>query len=144
MKQVKITDGVYGHNVGGCIVPMTVNDPPFEVSDNAANRIVHLGVGVVLDEVAVEDTAGAVATPVEDETAPIPCDDLDEEATALECDDIGDDIVDDEAPLYSSENTLAELRETATLLGIEVSTRWSKATLIAKLDEYFSDGDGKA
>ncbi len=143
MKQVKITDGVYGHNVGGCIVPMTVNDPPFEVSDTAANRIVRLGVGVVLDEVAVEDTAGAVATPVEGETAPIPCDDLDEEAAGLECDDEADEAEDDEVPLYSAENTLAELKETATLLGIEVKSSWNKTVLIAKLDEYFSADDAE-
>lgn len=54
MKRIKIIHGTYGHRVGGngVLRPKTVNDAPFEVTDDEAKRLVEMQVAVLADPVS--------------------------------------------------------------------------------------------
>ncbi len=56
MKKIKIVSGGYGHtNERGFSVLKTAADPPFDVADEEAERLVELGVARVAEETASED-----------------------------------------------------------------------------------------
>lgn len=67
MKRIKIIHGTYGHRDGGngVLRPKTVNDAPFEVTDDEAKRLVEMQVAVLADPVsgtACEDDTTLVDT----------------------------------------------------------------------------------
>ena len=52
MVKIKITRGTYGfkQDGGGSIYPKTVKDPPFEVDEKEAERLIALGVAARVDD----------------------------------------------------------------------------------------------
>jgi len=51
MQTIKIIRGTYGfkQNASASICPKTVNDPPFEVDEKEAERLVELGVAIIVE-----------------------------------------------------------------------------------------------
>jgi len=49
MSKIKIISGCYGHREGILNIPKSEKDPPFEVSDAEAERLVSLGVAMYVD-----------------------------------------------------------------------------------------------
>ena len=44
--KIKMMIGTFGKNEGGCVVPKTPEDPPFEVDSATGNRLIGLGVAI--------------------------------------------------------------------------------------------------
>ena len=161
MKHVKITNGLYGYRPEGAKHPRSVPAGGLcVVTDTEAARLASLGdvleydthteggqagglgVGVVLEDIPEEDTAGAVATPAEGE---------DGAGTGVDTPD-GDGPAEGEGaarldPEQLKELTNAKLRELAEGLGIDTAKLKTKAQLIAAitdipLEDAISGGEG--
>ena len=143
MKHVKITNGLYGYRPEGAKHPRSVPAGGLcVVTDTEAARLASLGVGVVLEDIPEEDTAGAVATPAEGE---------DGAGTGVDTPD-GDGPAEGEGaarldPEQLKELTNAKLRELAEGLGIDTAKLKTKAQLIAAitdipLEDAISGGQG--
>lgn len=50
MKKVKIISGVYGHHVNGRVKPVRSGEPPIELEDKEADRLVAIGVAEFITE----------------------------------------------------------------------------------------------
>ena len=47
--KIKMMIGTFGKNEGGCVVPKTPEDPPFEVDSATGNRLIGLGVAIAAE-----------------------------------------------------------------------------------------------
>ena len=47
--KIKMMIGTFGKNEGGCVVPKTPEDPPFEVDSATGNRLIELGVAIAAE-----------------------------------------------------------------------------------------------
>lgn len=131
MKRVKITDGLYGYRPEGSKHPRPVPaGGPCIVTDAEAARLASIGVGVVLEDIPEENTAGAVATPVEGE-----------DGAGAGVDTPGHDgPAEGEGvarldPEQLKEFTNAKLKELAEEMGIDTAKLKTKAQLIAAITD---------
>ena len=100
------------------------------VTDTEAARLASLGVGVVLEDIPEEDTAGAVATPVEDEDGAgsgVDTPSQDGPAEGKETAHLD--------PEQLKEFTNAKLKELAEEMGIDTAKLKTKAQLIAAITD---------
>ena len=130
MKLIQIINGTYGFRPSPFVVePKKASDPPFEVNDEEAERLVNLGVAKVVDEVVPEKETKEDA-PEADVEAP-------EEVRGAEPED-EPDVKEDQA-LESKTND--ELSSIADGLGIEIPKRAKKADIIAAIRGAEEDDD---
>lgn len=123
---IHITNGIYGHYEGEWLKPKSRSDPPFEVDDAEAERLVALGVAEIVTVaagVAPCDTASAE----ECSNTPAPENAAESQKTASA------------TPVYSEENTVKELTAICEEYGVELTGKPSKKTILAALDLYFSE-----
>ncbi|MDR1158352.1 MAG: hypothetical protein LBK75_08655 [Oscillospiraceae bacterium] len=131
MKRIKIINGVYGHRLAGtkAVDPKQAGDPPFEVDDGEAERLVSLGVAAYVP-------AAPVATSQEGES--------DAGATTDPPDESGGtEGTEDPPPDYSADMSAEALRDLMSEYGLPVKAGMSKANMVAALDEYFADVDAE-
>lgn len=104
---IKIICGVYGHKVGGRVVPMTKNSEPFELTPEQEARLVARGVAAYVDEPPTPENGGGQLP-----------------------DGVGG------VPEYSAETSAKELREIGKSLGLTFKVGMSKAEMVAALDKH--------
>lgn len=131
MKRVKITDGLYGYRPEGAKHPQPVSAGGLcIVTDAEAARLASLGVGVVMEDIPEEDTAGAVATLVEGE---------DNTGAGVDTPDHDGPAEDEETAHLDPEQlkklTNAKLEELAEDMGIDTAKLKTKAQLIAAITD---------
>ena len=122
---ISIIRGNYGYNDGRIVRAKSPSDPPFEVSDAEAARLIGMGVAK-----AVEKTILSKPTKAKDDE-PVEKN----EESSRESEDYEDD--EDETPEYSEMSSNAELQAIAKEYGIPVSNRANKSELLSALDKYF-------
>lgn len=116
--KIQIINGVYGYRPNAYTVEKkTLEDPPFEVDDTEATRLISKGVAkAVVDHFepsAVEQSA-------------------EEEPTETY-----------ELPEYNADMKLTELKEIAAAYGVDASKARSKAEAIALIDAAIGVGEGE-
>ena len=113
--KIQIISGTYGLRVNGyTVIRKTSDDPPFDVSDDEAARLVKLRVARIVGNPPVE-------TPAEEPVQPDP--EKDE-----------DGVITETLPAYSESMKLAELKEVAAAYGVDASKAKSKAEVIALIE----------
>jgi len=133
---IRIIRGCYGYNNGSFVRAKTPADPPFEVKDDEAERLISLGIAETADNGTDSDdnNAGIVDEGGDNDgenagnTPDNGTDSADKNEETAEEDDI---------PEYGENSTNAELQAIAKEYGIEIQPRANKAELIAALDEFF-------
>lgn len=113
--KIKIVAGVFGHRNGARVEAVRAGDPPIEVEESIAERLIKAGVAELVKE--------------EPEPAPV-------ETSQIEADDETESV--DEFPEYNVRMTRAQLVEIAEQVGIdadEIKNAETKGDLIALLDE---------
>ena len=143
MSLIKIINGTFGHRPAGSrsVEPKQAGDPPFEVDDLQARRLVARGVAVLIDEPAIVHVQ-PVATPQggEDGTNP-----SDNPPSGDESSEGAEDAPD--KPDYSEKMKADELRALMEGCGLKVKFGMAKVDMVAALDAYFADDtadDGEA
>jgi hypothetical protein len=148
MKRIKIINGTFGHRPAGSkrLDPKGVNDPPFEIDDDKAERLVSLGVAEYADAApkekpspaAKDKRANAVATrsrggkPGKASVSP--------PKTKPGAQSAADAP---EKPAYDADTKIDELRALMREHGLPYRVGMTKAEMAAALDEIFSDaGNG--
>lgn len=145
MRTIRIVSGVYGHRPAGgkYVERKRAGDPPFEIEEDKAARLVALGVAEYVDAVEEVPFQG-VATGHSEENVGEVVDNSTEEFDALET-DLEDDIIDEdeteEIPHYSTDMRMDELREILNDCGIPFKVGMSKEDIVDVLDEYFYGAD---
>lgn len=165
MKRIKIITSVYGHRPAGSkyIQTKRAGDPPFEVEDEKAARLVAKGVAVYADAEPVatisnededpgtgddipedetgadgEENAGSNGTDDSDS-------DSDSDSDDSEDDSEGDDGSDaenadgEEKPEYSIDSKFDDLRELLKKCELPYKVGMTKAEIVAALDTYFNE-----
>lgn len=123
MTKIKITGGRYGYiSPTGVYSVKTSDDPPFEVEDSEAARLVKRGVAEIDGEGGKCPETGGISSgkgsdPAEDEN---PTDDENEGFSE-----------------YDENTPVKELREIGKKCGLSFPVGVTKADMIAALDEYF-------
>lgn len=136
MPFVRMISGVYGYRPAGSkrVEAKRVGDPPFEVDDERAKRLVALGVAEVVcygaDEVFVE----GVATGLQ------PREQMGEGSNLPDVNDLAGGEEDaPEIPEYSESMSLKELKAIMQEYDLPYKVGMSKADCVAALDKLFSD-----
>jgi hypothetical protein len=131
MKLIKIVNGTYGHKAPGArsVYPKSAGDPPFEVDDAKADRLVTLGVAAYVT--TDENPGKAVSTPDSGENK------TETGKAAPEGNEGG-------KPSYNSKMRADELKELLKKYGLSYRVGMSKDVMVAALDEYFSKKDEDA
>ena len=129
MKLIKLIQGAYGHRAPGSLVTelITTKDPPFEVDESEAQRLVALGVA--------EYVQGVVATPPQED------DDQTKGETPPEGNEgsEGQETTNNDKPEYGEFMTVTELKAYADERGIEYENKTTKAKLIAAIDAFYKE-----
>lgn len=135
MRTIKIINGVYGHRSAGSkfIEPKRAGDPPFQVEDAKAERLVALKIAEYTDIVSKLVPAG-VATASEDTNRQKTGDYITNDRNGSD-----DKVEHPEAPKYNVEMKASELRELMEGCGLTYKVGMSKADMVATLDAYFGD-----
>ncbi len=162
MKIIKIINTVYGHRPAGSkyIQPKRAGDPPFEVEDGEAERLVSMGVAVYVD-------AEPVATPVSGDEGQGTGEDVpkgengtggqenaegagdpdgsedsgDTEVEDGEADGLDDEDSDsEEKPEYSLDMKFDDLRDLMKTCGLTYKVGMTKVDIVKMLDEYYGNG----
>ena len=120
MKKIRIISGCYGHREGVLNVPKTEKDPPFEVDDIEAARLVSLGVAEYANK-AFEPVA-FVPPSVDPDVNPDDNGEIDARNA-------------DGTHLYSSDMPIKELRDAAKKLGVTIPFGSSKEDIAKLLNE---------
>lgn len=128
MKLIKIINGTYGFRPQPYVVELKdAGDPPFEVSDEEAARLIDLGVAAIAfgeDSEQLQAAMDGMVDQLEDQPAP-PEDPEDEDA---------EDIAEEPAQSFTREElellTNPQLAELAEDLGVEVKGRPKKTELV--------------
>ena len=129
MKHIKLTQGAFRYRPESekSAVVVRLGDPPFDVPDATAERLVALGVA----EYAEEAVATAVPLTHEEKTSE-PQDEMQEaagsELTALE-----------DVPEYSDRMTVKQLKTLMDEVGAEYTDKMTKSDLIKRLDCFFEE-----
>ncbi len=126
---IRIIRGCYGYNNGSFVGAKTPADPPFEVKDDEAERLISLGIAETADN-------GMDSADNNTDTIDKTGDNGDENADKT-ADKAADTTEEDDIPEYGENSTNAELQAIAKEYGVEVQPRANKAELIAALDEFF-------
>ena len=123
---IKIINGTYGYKAPGSkhIDPKSAGDPPFEVDDAKAKRLVDLGVAVYI----TDKPAKAVATSDKGENKA----DQGENTSEGKSGEKGT-----EKPTYSSKMKVDELKELIKNAGLSYKVGMSKDTMVAALDKFY-------
>lgn len=122
--KIQIISGTYGLRVNGyTVIRKTPDDPPFDVSDDEAARLVKLRVARIVGNPPVE-------TPVEEPVQPDPV----EEPVQPDPEKDEDGEITETPPAYSESMKLAELKEVAAAYGVDASKAKSKAEVIALIE----------
>lgn len=111
--KIKIIAGVFGHRNGSRVEAVRAGDPPIDVEDELAKRLIAQGVAEVVE-----------AKPVE-------------QVEVIDEEDEGDEF-----PEYSEKMTRAKLEQIAKEVGIdesEIKAAETKAALIELIDEAKAD-----
>lgn len=162
MKKIRIIQGVFGLRQGSFTLTKTKNDPPFEVDDEVAKRLIKQGVATYAETSQEGETKepvkttqnlgtpdGIIVNKSENGTAENEVDN-----TGKETDNNTQNVVETNA-LYSMQNTKNELAALVKELGGgDVDPKLNKAQIIELLDQItaadgedepsFSDVDGIA
>ncbi len=138
MAFVRIISGSYGLKTNGVTRAKTRRDPPFELNDKEAERLVKLGVAEIAGntpEIPVstqksesDKVPSILEAPV---TAPI-------NAVIDGMEDIPEDDEDD-IPEYGESTPVNELKNIAKEYGVPLKSGASKDQIIKVLDDYFSE-----
>ncbi|MBD5112680.1 MAG: hypothetical protein HDT42_09170 [Ruminococcaceae bacterium] len=127
MKKIKIIGGRYGYiSPSGVYNVKTPDDPPFEVDNAEAERLIKRGVAEIIGAGAAVLAKGVA----DDEKLP---------ATPADDDENDDESEYDDIPKYNKESTNSELQAIAKEYGIEIPPHANKAQIIEILDNYFAD-----
>lgn len=130
---IKIIKGNYGYNNGRIVRAKSPSDPPFEVADTEAARLIAMGIAKAVDKLPVDGKLSAEEkTPDTD-----PNDSADGNAVGDDDEDEEDVGEEDDAPIYNEEMSNADLQAIAKDYGISVPNRANKSELIAALDNFF-------
>ena len=122
---ISIIKGNYGYNDGRIVRAKSLSDPPFEVPDAEAARLIGMGIAKAVDKLPVDGKL-----PTEEKTPDInPNNSVDGNAA------VDDD--ENDAPIYNEEMSNAELQAIAKEYGIPVPSRANKSELMAALDNFF-------
>ena len=122
---ISIIKGNYGYNDGRIVRAKSPSDPPFEVSDSEAARLIGMGIAKAVDKLPVDGKLSA------EEKKP----DTDPD-NSVGGNAAGDDDEND-MPIYNEEMSNAELQAIAKEYGIPVPNRANKSELMAALDNFF-------
>ncbi len=129
---IRITRGCYGYNNGSFVRAKTPADPPFDVKDEEAERLISLGIAERTDITADNGTDNSNnSTEIaggSGESSDKPSD------NGVDTDDTDEE---DDIPEYGENSTNAELQAIAKEYGVEIQPRANKTELIAALDEFF-------
>lgn len=131
MALIKIISGTYGHRPNGSKhpEPKRAGDPPFEVGEAEAKRLVALKVADYVKQAESEDE--------------IPVDD-DLERNTGENGEGGDAKPEDTKPEYSVDMDVSALRELMKDCGLAYKVGMSKADAVAALDAYYAETEDEA
>lgn len=120
--KIKILAGVFGHRENGRVKAVKAGDPPINVDEAIAERLIKAGVAELVDETQKIADQTDVETESETETV-------------------------DEFPEYDAKMTRAQLNRIAEQVGIdpdEIKDAETKADIIALLDEAKADYEAGA
>ena len=120
--KIKILAGVFGHRENGRVKAVKAGDPPINVDEAIAERLIKAGVAELVDEPQKIADQTYVETESETETV-------------------------DEFPEYDAKMTRAQLNRIAEQVGIdpdEIKDAETKADIIALLDEAKADYEAGA
>lgn len=123
---IHIINGTYGHYEGEWLKPKSRTDPPFEVDDAEAERLVALGVAEIVN-VAPSVPASETARSEEGSNTPAPEKAAESRKKASA------------TPEYSEANTVKELTAICEQYGVELTGKPNKKAIIEALDLFFSD-----
>lgn len=128
MKFIKIVNGTYGHKAPGAkgIYPKSAGDPPFEVDDAKADRLVALGVAAYVT--TKENPVKAVAAP-------------DKRENKTETGKTTSDGNEGGKPSYNSKMKADELKALLKKYELPFKVGMSKDIMVAALDEFFGKED---
>lgn len=113
--KIQIISGTYGLRVNGyTVIRKTPDDPPFDVSNDEAARLVKLHVAKIVDEIHAK-------APAEEPVQPDP-------------EDVEDGKVTEPLPAYSESMKLTELKEVAAAYGVDAGKAKRKAEVIALIE----------
>ncbi len=135
MVNIVIIKGTYGYKPQkGIVEPKCVNDPPFPVTEEEAERLIGLKVAKYADI-----SSKAPVVPVKASTVDTV---VKEAVAAVETDVEPASVIDEEILEYSIDSDVKVLRSIAKSVGINFRFGSSKVEMVEKLDEYF--GEDKA
>lgn len=120
--KIKILAGIFGHRENGRVKAVKAGDPPINVDEAIAERLIKAGVAELVDEPQKIADQTDVETESETETV-------------------------DEFPEYDAKMTRAQLNRIAEQVGIdpdEIKDAETKADIIALLDEAKADYEAGA
>ncbi len=139
MAFVRIISGSYGLKTGGIVRARTRRDPPFELNDREAERLISLGVAEITGStlktpVSTEKAGNNVISPTAPEIPPVaPVSAVVEDVEDIPEDDEG------EIPEYGDSTPVNELKNIAKEYGVPLKSGASKDQIIKALDDYFSE-----
>lgn len=111
---IQIIRGVYGHYIGGHVVPRDKNSGPFDLAPDQEERLVRIGVAKYVD---------LLETVKPDITDELP--------------DLPDGV--ESIPEYSTDMKVDELRGIAKLMGLTFPVGTTKAEMVAQMDAFLDE-----
>ena len=153
MVKIKIVKGVFGHRPidkngkPGYPEPKTAADPPFEVDETQAKRLVGLGVAAFDDDAPVEAVATLVEDTDEGEGGSNTSEDeegaegKDDDESGKDDDGTGENDGPPEHPTYSVDDKPEVLRALLKLCGLSAPVGTTKAAMVEALDAYYKGGE---
>lgn len=145
MKLIKIINGVYGFRPQPYVVELKdALDPPFEVSDEEAARLVDLGVAAIAfgeDSDSLNDAMDGVVDQLEDQPVPPEDPEDDEPEDPEEEAEPDPEPVEKLDPEELEKLTNPQLAELAKSLGVTIKTHVKKSELIALIMQAQAEDD---
>ena len=145
MKLIKIINGVYGFRPQSYVVELKdALDPPFEVSDEEAARLVDLGVAAIAfgeDSDSLNDAMDGVVDQLEDQPVPPEDPEDDEPEDPEEEAEPDPEPVEKLDPEELEKLTNPQLAELAKSLGVTIKTHVKKSELIALIMQAQAEDD---
>ncbi len=147
MKKIKIINGTYGYHPQGSksIEPKTADDPPFEVTDEKAKKLVSRKIAEYVDDLDAlfaddeeEDELPGIAGErfivTGSDTGSGAANEDDEDSEDSEDSEDGED---GEVPEYSVDTHVNTLRALGRAVGLTFKVGTEKTDMVAALDEYY-------
>ena len=141
MKKIKIINGTYGHHPQGSksIEPKTADDPPFEVTDEKAKKLVTRKIAEYaddLDALFADDEDEDELPGIAGERFIVTGSDTGSGA-ANEGSEDSEDSEDGGVPEYSIDTHVNTLRALGRAVGLTFKVGTEKTDMVAALDEYY-------